>query len=81
MCCLVICVTCNLNHLKKTDFSSGEHVVHVNFAVAQYADGTEFVFKGYLALHEFCDFVFSMKHKGYSLLILYSFIMELMGRT
>ena len=27
----------------ETDFSTGEHVV--NFAVAQYADGTEFVFK------------------------------------
>lgn len=35
----------------ETDFSSGEHVV--NFAVGQYSDGTEFVFKGYNALHEF----------------------------
>ena len=50
----------------ETDFSSGEHVV--NFAVAQYADGAEFVFKGYRALHDFCDFVFSMKHKGYCLI-------------
>ena len=32
----------------ETDFSSGEHVV--NFAVGQYSDGTEFVFKGYDAL-------------------------------
>ena len=50
----------------ETDFSSGEHVV--NFAVAQYADGTEFVFEGYPALHEFCKFVFSTKHKGYCLI-------------
>ena len=50
----------------ETDFSSGEHVV--NFAVAQYADGTEFVFEGYHALHEFCEFVFSIKHKGYCLI-------------
>ena len=50
----------------ETDFSSGEHVV--NFAVAQYADGTEFVFKGYDALHEFCNFVFSMEHLGYCLI-------------
>jgi hypothetical protein len=48
----------------ETDFSSGEHVV--NFAVAQYGDGTEFVFKGYDALHEFCEFLFSMKHKGFT---------------
>ena len=47
----------------ETDFSSGEHVV--NFAVAQYANGTEFVFKGYNALHEFCNFVFSVEHMGY----------------
>ena len=38
----------------ETDFSSGKHVV--NFAVGQYSDGTEFVFKGYNALHEFCEF-------------------------
>ena len=48
----------------ETDFSSGEHVV--NFAVAQYSDGTEFVFKGYNALHEFCEFLFSMDHKGFT---------------
>ncbi len=47
----------------ETDFSSGEHVV--NFAVAQYADGTEFVFRGYGALHEFCEFLFSTEHKGF----------------
>ena len=46
------------------DFSTGEHVV--NFAIAQYADGTEFVFKGYDALNEFCLFLFSMEHKGFS---------------
>ena len=32
----------------ETDFSSGEHFV--NFAVVQYSNGTEFVFKGYNAL-------------------------------
>ena len=54
------------NNLIFYDFSSGEHVV--NFAVAQYADGTEFVFEGYHALYEFCKFVFSTKHKGYCLI-------------
>ncbi|XP_046856165.1 uncharacterized protein LOC124449275 [Xenia sp. Carnegie-2017] len=48
----------------ETDFSTGEHVV--NFAVAQYLDGTEFVFKGYNALNEFCSFLFSRKHKGFT---------------
>ena len=48
----------------ETDFSSGEHVV--NFAVGQYSDGTEFVFKGYDALHEFCEFLFSIEHKGFT---------------
>ena len=48
----------------ETDFSTGEHVV--NFAVAQYADGTEFVFKGYDALNKFCLFLFSFEHKGFT---------------
>ena len=48
----------------ETEFSSGEHVV--NFAVGQYSDGTEFVFKGYDALHEFCEFLFSTEHKGFT---------------
>jgi hypothetical protein len=48
----------------ETDFSSGEHIV--NFAVCQYADGTEVVFKGYRALDEFCDFLFSLEHKGFT---------------
>ena len=43
----------------KLTFLPGKHIV--NFAVAQYDDGTEFVFKGYNALHEFCDFVFSLR--------------------
>ena len=77
MCCLIIYVTYNLNHLKKhndklifydfeTDFSSGEHVVY--FAVSQYSDGMEFVFKGYGALHEFCEFLFSIEHKGFTVI-------------
>ena len=48
----------------ETDFSTGEHIV--NFAIAQYVDGTEFVFKGYDALNEFCLFLFSMEHKGFT---------------
>ena len=48
----------------QTDFSSGQHVV--NFAVGQYSDGTEFVFKGYDALHQFCEFLFSIEHKGFT---------------
>ncbi|XP_028413630.1 uncharacterized protein LOC114536480 [Dendronephthya gigantea] len=48
----------------ETDFSSGEHIV--NFAVAQYFDGSEIIFKGYSALNEFCEFLFSMKHKGFT---------------
>lgn len=48
----------------ETDFSSGEHIV--NFAVAQYADGTEFVFRGYDALNEFCQFLFSPAHESYT---------------
>ena len=47
----------------ETDFSSGEHVA--NYAVAQYSDGKEFVFKGYNALHEFCEFLFATNHKNY----------------
>ena len=34
--------------------------------MAQYSEGTEFVFKGYSALHEFCEFLFSMEHKGFT---------------
>ena len=48
----------------ETDFSTGEHVV--NFAVAQYVDGKEHVFKGYDALNEFCWFLFNMDHKGFT---------------
>jgi uncharacterized protein YprB with RNaseH-like and TPR domain len=48
----------------ETDFSDGEHVV--NFVVAQYAHGTEVVFKGYDALNKFCSLLFSMDHKGYT---------------
>ncbi len=48
----------------ETDCSSGEHLV--NFAVGHYSNGKEFVFKGYNALHEFCEFLFSMEHKGFT---------------
>ena len=42
--------------------------VFMNFAVAQYADDTKFVFEGYHALPEFCNFAFSKEHKGYCLI-------------
>ena len=50
----------------ETDFSTGEHIV--NFAIAQYADGSEFVFKGYKALDEFCNFLFNMEHEGFTVI-------------
>ena len=50
----------------ETDFSTGEHVV--NFAIAQYAGGTEFVFKGYDALNEFCRFYFQWNIRDFQLL-------------
>ena len=48
----------------ETDFSSGEHVV--NYVVAQYACGAEYIFKGYDSLSEFCMFLFDRKHEGYT---------------
>ena len=48
----------------ETNFSSGEHVVNLLWPLA-YADSTEFVFEGYNALHEFCEFAFSTKHNEY----------------
>lgn len=48
----------------ETDQSSGEHLV--NFAVAQYADGNETIFKGYNACNDFCTWLFSIKHKGFT---------------
>lgn len=48
----------------ETDQSSGTH--EVNFAVAQYADGREEVFRGYNACADFCAWLFSPRHKGYT---------------
>lgn len=48
----------------ETDQETGEHVV--NFAVAQYTDGRQFVFKDYNACDKFCSWLFSPKHKGYT---------------
>lgn len=48
----------------ETDQSSDEHIV--NFAVAQYYDGSEQIFEGYTALDTFCRFLFSEKNKGYT---------------
>ena len=45
----------------ETNQSTGEH--NINFAVAQYADGTEFGFEGYDSLDQFCQFLFSEEHK------------------
>ncbi|GBO07509.1 hypothetical protein AVEN_105708-1 [Araneus ventricosus] len=50
----------------ETGQSSGEHVV--NFAVAQYSDGREMVFRGYSACKEFCTWLFSPKHKGHTVI-------------
>lgn len=48
----------------ETDQSTGEHLV--NFAVAQYADGSEKVFRGYNACADFCSWLFSPLHKKYT---------------
>lgn len=48
----------------ETDQSSGEHIV--NYALAQYADGTEKVFPGYTACQDFCAWLFTPRHKGYT---------------
>ncbi|XP_042900957.1 uncharacterized protein [Parasteatoda tepidariorum] len=48
----------------ETDQSSGEHIV--NYAVAQYFNGDERVFKGYSALQEFCSWLFSPTHKQFT---------------
>lgn len=50
----------------ETDQSSGEHVV--NFAVAQYKDGKEFVFQGYNSLEDFCKWLFNKTHKGFTVI-------------
>lgn len=48
----------------ETDMSSGEH--EVNFALAQYANGDEQIFKGYEACNDFCSWLFTAKHKNYT---------------
>ncbi|XP_071032985.1 uncharacterized protein [Parasteatoda tepidariorum] len=48
----------------ETDQSTGEHIV--NFAVAQYADGAENIFKGYSACDDFCSWLFTRQHKGFT---------------
>lgn len=50
----------------ETDQSTEEHIV--NFAVTQYYDGSERIFEGYGALDDFCRFLFSEKHRGYTLI-------------
>lgn len=48
----------------ESDQSTGEHIV--NFAIAQYADGREKIFKGYGACDNFCTWLFTPGHKGYT---------------
>ena len=48
----------------ETDQTFNGHIV--NFAVAQYGDGREFVFKGYDSLDRFCQFLLSSEHKGFT---------------
>ncbi|KAF8789739.1 hypothetical protein HNY73_007658 [Argiope bruennichi] len=48
----------------ETDQSSGTH--EVNFAVAQYSNGEETIFRGYTACQEFCAWLFTPIHKGYT---------------
>ncbi|GFX75400.1 DNA_pol_B_2 domain-containing protein [Trichonephila clavipes] len=48
----------------ETDQTTGEHVV--NFAVAQYLEGTEFVCEGYDAIDILCKYLFSPQHKGFT---------------
>lgn len=48
----------------ETDQSSGTH--EVNFAVAQYIDGREEIFKGYTACEDFCKWLFTPRHKGFT---------------
>lgn len=48
----------------ETDQTGGEH--KVNFAIAQYADGREQVFDGYSACENFCFWLFTKEHKGYT---------------
>ncbi|KAG8176824.1 hypothetical protein JTE90_003452 [Oedothorax gibbosus] len=57
-----------INHLiffdLETDQSSNIH--KVNFAVAQYSDGNQRVFKGMNALNDLCTFFFKSGHKGFT---------------
>ncbi|GFW35963.1 uncharacterized protein TNCV_1927921 [Trichonephila clavipes] len=55
---------CNMFFDFETDQTTGEHVV--NFAVAQYLDGTEFVCEGYDAIDKFCKYLFSPQRKGFT---------------
>ncbi|XP_042906674.2 uncharacterized protein [Parasteatoda tepidariorum] len=48
----------------ETDQSTGQHIV--NLAVAQKEDGSEYVFPGYNACNDFCTWLFSEEHKGYT---------------
>lgn len=48
----------------ETDQESGEH--KVNFALSQYASGVEKIFRGYTACEDFCSWLFTECHKGYT---------------
>ncbi|KAG8170641.1 hypothetical protein JTE90_011559 [Oedothorax gibbosus] len=48
----------------ETQQDTGIHFV--NYAVTQYHDGQEFVFRGADALNQFCCFLFDARHKGFT---------------
>src|SRR5437868_2518205 len=50
----------------ETDQSTGIHIV--NYAVSMYENGTYFEFEGYDAIDKFCEWLFDVKHKGYTAL-------------
>ncbi|GBL99579.1 hypothetical protein AVEN_68841-1 [Araneus ventricosus] len=50
----------------ETDQSSGIH--EVNFAVAQYFNGDEMIFKAYDSLKDFCSWLFSPVHKNFTVI-------------
>uniref|UniRef100_A0A2L2YSB0 DNA-directed DNA polymerase n=1 Tax=Parasteatoda tepidariorum TaxID=114398 RepID=A0A2L2YSB0_PARTP len=50
----------------ETTQATGEHIV--NYAILQYADGNTKKFEGVNTLTDFCNYVFTPIHKGYTLL-------------
>ena len=74
MCCLTICATCNLDHLRylvtnlyfptlRRTFPQGS--ILLTLLLLSMSMVLNLSFKGYDALNEFCLFLFSMEHKGF----------------